>query len=145
MHRMRRWRSLLALGLIAGTLGLAGCEADEAPMDELFPGQVADYLRTSGPAYDPETGVDQAVYTGPQGTALLRIRRVGADQIDAALSELPPTATAIGYDPALGERDGVFFTFADEYHAAWGNGDWVFVLSAPTEASRLAFLSGYGF
>lgn len=137
----------LAAILIALTVAAAvtGCVVEEAPVEELFPAQVGELLRTQGPAPDPATEVDQATYQAPSGMLLLRIKRVGAEQIETALSELPPTATNIGYDPILGQRNGVFFTFAEEFHAAWGNGDWVFVLSATAEAARAAFLSAYGY
>lgn len=125
---------------------LSGCVSeDQAPLDDLFPAQVGEFLRTSGPGPDPVTAVDQSVYEGASGIVILRIKQVGADNIDEALSELPPTATSVGYDPALGQRNGVFFTFSEEYHAAWGNGDWVFVMSASSEAARLSFLSTYGY
>lgn len=138
----RAWIVILLLISAA----VSGCAVEDAePLDELFPGQVGDFLRTSGPGLDPETGVDQAIYEGPAGSVLLRVRRVGAEQVPAALSELPPTAANVGYDSALGQRDGVFFTFANEYHAAWGNGDWVFVLSGSSEAARITFLSLYGY
>ena len=134
------------LGILLSLLLLAGCVSDDsAPLNDLFPPQVGDFLRTSGPAPDPVTGVDQATYQGGAGSATLRIRRVGAAQIDHALSELPPTATDVGYDAALGQREGVFFTFGEEFHAAWGNGDWVFILSAGSPSSRVAFLNTYGY
>jgi hypothetical protein len=132
--------------MILATLLLSGCVVeDDVPTDSLFPPQVGAFLRTSGPGPDPETGVDKATYGGTGGEIRLSIKRVGADQIQHALGELPSTATSVGYDPALGQRSGVFFTFGDEYHAAWGNGDWVFVLSAPSEADRLTFLNAYGY
>jgi hypothetical protein len=124
---------------------LSGCVVEEAPVDDLFPPQVGEFLRTSGPAADPATEVDQATYVATSGAVILYVKRVGAENVEAALSELPPMATNIGYDSALGQRNGVFFTFAEEYHAAWGNGDWVFVLSAPSEQVRAAFLSGYSY
>jgi hypothetical protein len=126
-------------------VALSACVVEEEPVDDLFPPQVGEFLRTSGPATDPATEVDQATYVATSGIVLLHIKRVGADNVEVALSELPPMATNIGYDAALGQRNGVFFTFAEEYHAAWGNGDWVFVLSAPSEVIRAAFLSSYGY
>jgi hypothetical protein len=134
------------LALLAAIL-LTACDNKEPtiPMDDLFPAQAGEFLRTSGPGPDPVTGVDQAVYEGASGIVILRIKQVGADNVDHALSELPPTATDIGYDAALGQRSGVFFLFNEEYHAAWGNGDWVFVLSASTETARISFLSTYGY
>jgi hypothetical protein len=116
--------------LMLSALLLIGCVVEEdVPTDSLFPPQVGAFLRTSGPGPDAETGVDKATYGGTND----------------ALGELPPNATSVGYDPALGQRSGVFFSFGDEYHAAWGNGDWVFVLSAPSEIDRLTFLNAYGY
>jgi hypothetical protein len=132
--------------LMLSALLLIGCVVEEdVPTDSLFPPQVGAFLRTSGPGSDAETGVDKATYGGTNGALRLSIKRVGADQIQHALGELPPNATSVGYDPALGQRSGVFFSFGDEYHAAWGNGDWVFVLSAPSEIDRLTFLNAYGY
>lgn len=136
---MFRWAGLLV------ALLLAGCVVSEVPLDELFPAQVGDFFRISGPSPEPPAGADTASYQGPHGTATLRIKWVGAEQVEHALSELPASASEIGYDPALGQRQGSFFDFADEYHAAWGNGDWVFVLSASTPEARVAFLAAYGF
>jgi hypothetical protein len=124
---------------------LAGCAPVEEVPAELFPAQVGQFLRISGPTIEPGTEVDMAVYQGPDGTTTLRINWVGEENVAQALSELPPTATDIGMDAALGQRQGVFFNYADEYHAAWGNGDWVFVISSTSEASRNGFLAGYGF
>lgn len=138
----RRRSIALWAGLV---LALVGCATAGVPLDDLFPPQVGEFLRTGGPSPDPATSVDWAIYQGPEGAVTLRIKRVGRSQIEHALSELPPMATGVGYDPALGQREGVFFTFASEYHAAWGNGDWVFILSASTEAARAAFLASYGF
>jgi hypothetical protein len=133
------------LALLAAIL-LAACTPEPTvPADDLFPAKVGEFLRTSGPGPDPVTGVDQAVYEGGSGIVILRIKQVGADNVEQALSELPPTATKVGYDSALGQRSGVFFLFSEEYHAAWGNGDWVFVISASTETSRVSFLSSYGY
>lgn len=134
----------LLLAVLAALL-LAGCEVADIPSSELFPGSVGDFLRVSGPTPDTTAGVEQAVYQGPAGSATLKVRWVGEENVSHALSELPPTATDIGYDAALGPREGVFFTFADEYHAAWGNGDWVFVLSAESTDGRTSFLAFYGF
>ena len=143
---MRSFRMHLVLIVAAVCLLLTACVVDDdTSTAQLFPPQVGDFLRTSGPDPDPTTGVDQAMYGANDGSILLRIRRVGADQIEHALSELPTNASDVGYDPALGQRDGVFFTFGEEYHAAWGNGDWVFVLSAPSTADRTIFLNAYGY
>lgn len=127
-------------------LMLSGCGAEQnAPVEELFPPEVGEFLRTSGPGPDPVSGVDQSIYEGPSGIVILRIKQVGEDNIQTALAELPATATNIGYDAALGQRNGQFFLYNQEFHAAWGNGDWVFVLSSSTEAARLVFLSAYGY
>jgi len=138
-----------ALPIICAALAmtlLTACEAErDTPLDELFPPQAGQYLRAQGPSPDPATGVDQAVYQGPEGIILLRIKRVGKDQVAHALSQLPPAATDIRADPALGQRQGTFFTFGGQFHAAWGNRDWVFVLSAPSDAARIVFLAGYGY
>ena len=124
---------------------LVGCAPVEEVPAELFPAQVGQFLRISGPNVEEGTEVDIAVYQGPDGTTTLRINWVGEENVAQALSELPPTATDIAIDPALGQRQGVFFNYAGEYHAAWGNGDWVFVISSTSEASRSGFLAGYGF
>jgi hypothetical protein len=135
---------LLVIGWIS--LMMAGCGAEQnAPIEELFPPEVGEFLRTSGPGLDPVTAVDQAIYEGASGVVILRIKQVGEENVQAALAEFPPTATNVGYDAALGQRNGQFFLFNEEFHAAWGNGDWVFVLSSNTEAARLVFLSAYGY
>lgn len=137
-------RSDLSLWL-ALTL-LVGCAETELPSNDLFPPSVGDYLRTDGPSPDTANpDIQVAVYQGPAGSVLLRIKQVGRDQVEHALSVLPPLATEVGYDPALGQRDGVFFSFGNEYHAAWGNGDWVFVLSASSAEARASFLVFYGY
>jgi hypothetical protein len=140
----RRW------GTVAALLGMmwlgAACASGAVPLDAIFPGQVGDYLRTNGPyplAEIPD--VTTAIYTGPAGEVRLNVKDVGKDQVAQALDEVPFAATQVGYDEALGQRDGVFFTYGSEYHAAWGNGDWVLVLSASSEAARIAFLASYGF
>lgn len=136
---------LIGLALIL-TLIFSGCVTTEVPLDELFPPNVGSYLRVYGPAPDQETGVDMATYQGTDGEMItLRIKWVGVQQVPYALGELPSTATEVGYDLALGQREGTFFTFASEYHAAWGNGDWVFVLSATSQAARVDFLASYGY
>ena len=86
-----------------------------------------------------------STYQGPAGETTLQIRLIGEENIEYALSELPQTATEVGYDDALGPRNGLFFNFADEFHAAWGNGDWIFILSASSADARRAFLASYGF
>lgn len=131
---------LLALGLL-----LAGCAPDAFDTTQLLPAEVGGFVRTDGPTYDADGGVDLAAYDGEPGAVTLRIRQVDPEQVDAALSGLPPGATEVGTDPALGERQGVVFSFADEFHAAWANGDWVFILSATTDDARRAFLASYGF
>jgi hypothetical protein len=130
------------IGLI---LLLSGCSGSPVSQDDLFPYQVGDYLRTGGPAVEAATGVDVATYRGPDGSATLRVRLVGADRVDEALNGLPLGATEIGYDSSLGVRQGTFFVYGGEYHAAWSNEDWVFVLSASTDLARRGFLVGYGF
>lgn len=123
----------------------AGCTVDERlPQSNLFPPQVGEYLRTSGPVTDSETGVDLANYSGPDGVAVLRVKLVGKDQVSHALSQLPPGATDVQIDPEQGTRVGTFFTYGGEFHAAWGNGDWVLIVSAPTAAMRSTFLANYG-
>jgi hypothetical protein len=131
---------LLALGLL-----LAGCAPPAFDTAQLLPAGVGDFARTEGPAYDAESGVDFASYSGAQGGVTLRVRQVDPDEVETALAGLPAGATEIGDDPALGERQGVFFAFSDEYHAAWANGDWVFILSATSDEARRAFLASYGF
>jgi hypothetical protein len=157
----RKWFNLLPMwieeqvvskrwGAVAALLGMmwlgAACASGAVPLDTIFPGQVGDYLRTNGP-YPHATIPDMttAIYTGPAGEVRLNAKDVGQDQVAQALDEVPFAATHVGYDEALGLRDGVFFTYGSEYHAAWGNGDWVLVLSATSEAARIAFLASYGF
>jgi hypothetical protein len=123
---------------------LAAC-VPRFSIEDLFAGQVGSYLRMSGPAIEAETGVHVGVYAGPEGSVTLRVRQVGEDRVRDALAVLPPLAADVVSDPALGVREGTFFTYGGEYHAAWGNGDWVFVLSASTDAARRAFLAAYGF
>ena len=135
---------LIALALAAALL-LGGCSGQAVPLDELFPARIGDYLRTDGPNHDPAHDVDSATYQGLDGAVLLRVKFVGKDQITRALDGMPLSATNVNPDPALGQRKGQFFDYGGQYHAAWGNGDWVFVVSAPTQASRIAFLAGYGF
>lgn len=137
-------------GAVAVLLGIvwavSGCASGNVPLNAIFPGQVGDYLRTSGPSPHAEIeGVTTATYEGPAGEVRLNVKDVGQDKVGLALSEVPLAATDVGYNEALGQRDGVFFTFASQYHAAWGNGDWVLVLSATSEAARIAFLASYGF
>ena len=126
---------------------LTGCVVDPVPGDDLFPGQVGQFLRISGPvSHTIEPEVSVATYEGPDGTVNLHIRRVESEaEVDVALNGLPPLATNVGYDPSLGQREGVYFTFGGEFHAAWGNAEWVFVLSTPDERAREVFLGGYGF
>jgi hypothetical protein len=133
-----------ALGL-ACALVLAGCASQQIPLDDLFPARVGDYLRVDGPNHDSERELDQGTYEGPDGLVMLRVKYVGKDQIDRSLAGVPLAATNVGYDPALGQRKGTFFNYDNQYHAAWGNGEWVFIVSAPTETARVTFLAGYGF
>jgi hypothetical protein len=137
---VKRTLSILPLILL-----LSGCVVADASSADLFPANAGDYLRISGPAPDPDHGGDEALYQGPDGMVRVYARWVGEDQVETALSELPPLATDVGPSDALGPREGVFFTFGDEYHAAWGNGDWLFVISATTETARISFLAYYGF
>jgi hypothetical protein len=133
---------LLGLSLMAA---LSGCVESEVPLEQLFPPNVGDYLRTGGPVLEPENNLQVATYQTADSYVVLRIRQVGRENVEHALSVLPQNATIVGYDPALGQRDGTLFNFANEYHAAWGNGDWIFILSAPTEIARVSFLAAYGF
>jgi len=123
---------------------LAACAPTFSP-DQLFPSTVGDFLRVSGPAPDPDTGVDTAIYQGPPGTVMLRAREVGSDEVETALSQPPFGATSVGLDPGLGTREGIFFDYGGQFHAAWGNGDWVFIITADSDAARRNFLNGYGF
>ncbi|MBN1122742.1 MAG: hypothetical protein JXJ17_16820 [Anaerolineae bacterium] len=141
---MRRFWQLIPC-LIGLMLLLSGCAGGSVSQDDLFPYQVGDYLRTGGPAVEATSGADVATYRGPDGSVTLRVRLVGADQVDEALNGLPVGSTEVGYDASLGVRQGTFFLYGGEYHAAWGNEDWVFVLSATSDMSRRAFLAAYGF
>nr|MBN1229614.1 hypothetical protein [Anaerolineae bacterium] len=111
----------------------------------MFPAEVGDYLRTTGPSVEAGSGVDLASYEGPHGVVTLRIRQVASEQVEAAVNTLPSGATGVGYDPGIGSRDGVFFSYGGEFHAAWANQDWVFVISASTDTARRAFIAAYGF
>lgn len=133
------WAALVA------ALLLVGCAPPAFDTGQLLPAEVGDFARTEGPVYDAESGVDVAAYRGEPGAVTLRVRQLDPDEVETALSGLPTGATEVGSDPALGEREGVFFSFAEEYHAAWANGDWVFILSATTDDARRAFLASYGF
>lgn len=139
---MRPIRPLLIAALAAAWL--AACQPAQIDTAELFPEAVRDYVRTSGPLLDGESGAEIGTYAGEDGEVTLRAKYVGAEYVSAAVSDLPPGAEPV-QDPALGPRTGAFFVFADEYHAAWGNGDWVFVLTATSDAARRAFLAGYEF
>ncbi len=141
MYRLSRFIICLA-GL---TLLLSGCGGGSVSQDDLFPYKIGDYLRTGGPAVEATSGADVATYRGPDGSITLRVRQVGEDQVDTALNGLPVGATEVGYDESLGIRHGTFFVYGGEYHAAWGNGDWVFILSASSDLARRAFLAAYGF
>jgi hypothetical protein len=143
VHRAGNTLTLATVTL--ATVMLAGCASGRISQEDLFPPSVGDFLRVDGPAVEATTEVDFASYQGPPGAVTLRIRQVGAGQVDEALAGLPPLATEVGHDPALGVREGVFFTYSGEYHAAWGNGDWVFVVSSTTDTARRAFLASYGF
>lgn len=140
---MRTLRRLMLIALV--TLLAACAETTDIPVEQVFPGTVGTFLRTAGPFTDAETGTEVATYAGPQGEVTLNVRYVGAENVAYALSELPVGAANVAASPELGPRDGLTFTYAEAYHAAWGNGDWVFVLNAPTPEARQAFLAGYGF
>jgi hypothetical protein len=141
------WRTMRGIALFGLVLAMAlsGCVQEDVPLEQLFPPNVSDYLRTSGPVLEPDSSVQTAIYQTADSYILLRVRQVGRENIEHALSVLPSNATIIGTDPALGQRDGTLFNFGSEYHAAWGNGDWVFILSASSEAARSSFLAAYGF
>lgn len=123
----------------------AACAPPALDTSALFPEQVGPFARTSGPGVEAETGVDLAVYEAPEGAVRLRVRQVPQEQVGPALAGLPPGATEVGPDEALGQRQGTFFSFGGEYHVAWANGDWIFVLSAPTDYLRRAFLASYSY
>ncbi|MGF1504284.1 MAG: hypothetical protein GYB64_15295 [Chloroflexi bacterium] len=138
---MKRFFSLLVVLIVT-----AACTGQQTiSTEQLFPTTVGSFLRTGGPYTEPETGVESATYAGPEGTAMLQVRFVGEENVDYALNNLPALATNVEPDEALGERKGVFFTYGVTEHAAWGNGDWVFVLTASSDAARRIFIAGYGF
>ncbi|MBN1311051.1 MAG: hypothetical protein JXB30_06490 [Anaerolineae bacterium] len=134
--------SVLFLGLL---VVLASCVEMDVPLEQLFPPNTGEFLRTSGPVFEPGNSLQVATYQTADDYVLLRLRQVGRENIEHALSVLPQNATIIGQDPALGQRDGTLFNYGSEYHAAWGNGDWVFILSASSETARVSFLAAYGF
>lgn len=133
---------LSGLGLLAI---LTGCVEMDVPLEQLFPPNVGEFLRTSGPVFEPGNNLQVATYQTASDYIVLRLRQVGRENVEYALSVLPQDATIIGYDPSLGQREGTLFNCGSEYHAAWGNGDWVFILSASSEAARVSFLAAYGF
>jgi hypothetical protein len=137
--------ALLALCGLTLAAVFSGCVQEDVPLEQLFPPNVSDFLRTSGPMLEPNANVQMATYQTADSYVLLRVRQVGRENVEHALSVLPPNATILGPDPALGQRDGMLFNFGNEYHAAWGNGDWVFILSASSEVARMSFLVTYGF
>jgi len=143
MMHLKRLAALLIAALLLW--GATGCAARETQVEDILVAQVGNFERSSGPSHDPETGVDFAIYRGGSGEVTLRARRVGEENIDHALSQLPLAATDVRYDPGLGPRSGLFFNFAGGYHAAWGNGAWVFVLSSNSEDARAAFLAAYSY
>jgi len=124
---------------------LNGCVEMDVPLEQLFPPNAGEFLRTSGPVFEPSNSLQVATYQTSEDYVLLRLRQVGRENVEHALSVLPQDATIIGQDPALGQRDGTLFNVGNEYHAAWGNGDWVFIMSASSEAARISFLAAYGF
>lgn len=139
-------RGRLALGALAALALLAACGPPPIDLEEIMPPAVGDFERTGGPALEADTGLTFATYEAPElGSVILRARQVGEEQVAPALEELPPQAEEVGQDEALGEREGVFFTYGGEFHAAWGNRDWVFVLSADSDPARRAFMAWYGF
>lgn len=141
---MKKFTLLLFNGLTA--LLIAGCAPQTIPLEQLFPPTVGSFLRVTGPFTDPTLpDVDIAIYQGPSGDIKLQIRQIGEENIDHALSELPSGSSETGYDPILGPRGGLFFTYNNEYHAAWGNGDWIFVVSGGSPEARSNFLAAYGF
>ncbi len=105
----------MVLTLLTALLG--GCLSASVDREELLPPEVSGYVRTSGPFVEAETGVDVATYQGPEGAVTLRVKKVGAEQVATALTGLPPLATDVSPDPGLGQRQGVFFTFANELPA----------------------------
>ena len=138
----------LALCVFCGLCLLAiltGCVEMDVPLEQLFPPNAGEYLRTSGPMFEPTNSLQIATYQTADDYVLLRLRQVGRENIEHSLSVLPQSAVIIGYDPSLGQRDGTLFNFGNEYHAAWGNGDWLFILSASSEQARISFLAAYGF
>ncbi len=137
-------RVAILLVIVIGML-LGGCASQQTPLDDMFPARVGDYLRVDGPTHDASQDLQRATYKGLDGAVELRAKFVGKDQVARALTGLPLAATNVTADPALGQRKGTFFDFEGQFHAAWGNGDWVFIISAPTSAARVAFLAGYGF
>src|SRR5574341_83775 len=139
------WFCTYVTAFLVIALAMSGCVEERLPLEQLFPASVGAYLRTEGPGYDAETGANFAYYEGPEGRVFLRTRQVGAGQVEHALGQLPLGAANVAADPALGVRDGTFFEFGGEYHAAGGNGDWVFVISASSPQARAAFLALYGF
>jgi len=143
----RRIQSLFLLLIVATSFLLTACaQPGDVPEEDLFPGDVNAFFRTDGPYPDPDVdGLKVGTYQGPSGVVTLKVGKIGEENVPEALSVLPGTATDVGPDPALGPRLGVFFTFANEYHAAWGNGDWLFVLSASSSDARSQFLGAYGF
>lgn len=138
---MRRRVAIILLALT-----LAACTSTpQLDTSALFPAQVGGFTRVSGPGIDADTGVDVATYEAAEGSVVLHVKQMPEGQASAALGELPPSATDIAVDPALGQRQGVFFSFAGESHAAWSNGDWVFVISATTDLARRSFLASYSY
>lgn len=141
-----RFRQFLLVFAFA-SLALTGCASSpDVPLQDLFPPEIGLFLRTDGPYQDTEIdGMDVGIYQGPDGVVVLKVGKIGENNVASAVSVLPGTATNITDDPALGPRPGVFFEFSGEYHAAWGNGDWIFVISATSAQARSTFLGGYGF
>lgn len=136
-----RWLAGLLLALIV----LAGCAPRFDP-GPLFPERAGDYVRVDGPNADRSGRLFGGAYRAPDGGSVtLLARHVGVDAVAQAVLTLPEGAENQGYDPSMGARKGLTFAYNGEQHAAWANGDWVFVLSAPDVDQRAAFLAGYGF
>jgi hypothetical protein len=127
------------------TLVLTSCITQAISSDDLYPPSVGTFLRTEGPNLDTTTGMDRATFGGNTGVVILQTKRIGEANMEQAIGKLPLGAIDAGPDPALGQRTGVFFSFDGKYHAAWGNGDWLFIISADTPEARNAFLAGYSY
>lgn len=145
-HRPFLFAATTIAEILTITLLLAACGGGTITATDLFVPNVGDFLRVSGPGTEPDTGANVSVYQGAAGQVVLKIVDAGSQPgAQYAVETLPTSATDVGYDAALGQREGVFFTFNNEYHAAWSNGNWVFVITADSPNARSAFLASYGF